>query len=383
MKNITKIMAMILSVLIAVTALPMAVFAEELSALAENSAVVLTTDKTYEDITNVLTVKYCLEDIYSWYYLPSGTSLDHINGIWLWTGEQDFYLKYRSKNSGAGWLPQVLSTENDWDDFAGSANGAMTNLSIEVYTMGGTRLYDDYVVMYRAKVAGEWLEWVSNGTPTAMETIKSEYGLSGSLDTASTNAGWASRGNIQQLEVKMYKKVGATYSGNVNGNDFEEITGNVPMYYRETSSSTWESLNNGVAAFDQMEGLLLQTSPSCPYYFSYAAKDATHGWNSYVSSRKSGTYDYAGYTYPVTNIGIRVYAYNTRVYDNYVVMYRAKAEDMNGWLDWVSNAKPEVMYAIKSAYGLDGDLDTSSTDAGDSRYGHITALESACTEGRI
>ena len=61
--------------------------------------------------------------------------------------------------------------------------------------------------MYRAKVAGAWLDWVSNGNPSVMQTIKSGFGLQGNLDTSSTDAGWASKGVIQALEIRDYERI--------------------------------------------------------------------------------------------------------------------------------------------------------------------------------
>ena len=40
-----------------------------------------------------------------------------------------------------------------------------------------------------------------------MQTIKSEYDLSGNLDTSSTDAGWASRGYIQALEIRVFERI--------------------------------------------------------------------------------------------------------------------------------------------------------------------------------
>ena len=88
----------------------------------------------------------------------------------------------------------------------GASSYSVTNISIEVYDYT-RRIFDNYVVMYRAKVAGAWLDWVSNGNPSVMQTIKSGFGLQGNLDTSSTDAGWASKGVIQALEIRDYERI--------------------------------------------------------------------------------------------------------------------------------------------------------------------------------
>ena len=60
--------------------------------------------------------------------------------------------------------------------------------------------------MYRAKVAGQWLDWVSNGTSQVMQEIKTQFSLSGNLDANATDAGYFSLGPITQLEIRVYER---------------------------------------------------------------------------------------------------------------------------------------------------------------------------------
>lgn len=139
----------------------------------------------------------------AWQTLTPTTTFSSVSSIKLQTPNKPYYFKYKCRDNSHGWLDPVLST--DAGEYAGWPGYPITNIAIEVYDYTG-RIYDNFVVMYRAKVAGSWLDWVSNGNPTAMQTIKSEFGLSGNLDTSATDAGWASLGVIQALEIRVYER---------------------------------------------------------------------------------------------------------------------------------------------------------------------------------
>lgn len=153
-----------------------------------------------------ITQQYRTTGTTAWKSLTPSTSFNGSDGILLQTSNKPYYLKYKCRDNSHGWLDPVLSTENGSYDYAGWPGYSITNISIEVYDHNGA-IYDNYVVMYRAKVAGAWLDWVSNGNPNVMQTIKSEYGLQGNLDTGSTDAGWANRGVIQALEIRVYERI--------------------------------------------------------------------------------------------------------------------------------------------------------------------------------
>ena len=150
-----------------------------------------------------ITQQYRATGTSTWKTLTPTTTFNGSDGILIQTSNKPYYLKYKSRDNSHGWLDPVRSTDSGTYDYAGWPGYSVTNISIEVYNYTG-RIYDNYVVMYRAKVAGAWLDWVSNGNPTVMQTIKSEFGLSGSLDTSSTDAGWASKGVIQALEIRVF-----------------------------------------------------------------------------------------------------------------------------------------------------------------------------------
>lgn len=124
------------------------------------------------------------------YNLNSSVSVDSMDGVRLQTSGKPYYLYYRSRNASHGWLRFVSSDNSGETDYAGWHGCPMSNLEIQVYLQGGTRIFDDYVVMYRANVTGYgWLDWVSNGTPSVMDSISRQFSLSGGLDTAATEAG--------------------------------------------------------------------------------------------------------------------------------------------------------------------------------------------------
>ena len=126
-------------------------------------------------------------------------------------------------------------------------------------------------------------------------------------------------------------------------NTFREASG-ITQQYRATGTTAWQTLMPNTT-FTGADGVLLQTSNK-PYYLKYKCRDNSYGWLDPVLSINSGTYDYAGWLgYSVTNISIEVYDYTRRIFDNYVVMYRAKVA--GAWLDWVSNGNPSVMQTIR------------------------------------
>lgn len=275
----------------------------------DNAATSHAATKTFDEITDELDVQYYSND------------KQDFCGVRINTNSSNFYLKYKSMNAGnRSWLGYVYSTKLGENDYAGILDKPMTQLAIEVYTAGGMRIFDDYVVMYRAKVPDRgWLNWVSNGDSEVMHTIQSEYPdeITGGLDTGyySNFAGWAPYGNIQALEIRMFKRVGSGSSGGssapVEAGDFQLASG-ITMKYRQTGTDTWTAFGvNDTVSFSDIDGIMLETAGK-PYYFRYAAKDKTTGWNPYVSSRDANVNDhkngYAGYGgRPITNVAIEVH----------------------------------------------------------------------------
>lgn len=131
-------------------------------------------NKTFREVTDI-TQQCRLNGSSVWQSLTPSLNTNGIAGIRLVTSNKPYYFKYRTRDNTHGWLDYVFSTNAN--DYAGWPGYSMTNVEIQVYDDSGKRIFDDYIIMYRAKVAGEWLDWVSNGSSDAMQTIKSEFNL--------------------------------------------------------------------------------------------------------------------------------------------------------------------------------------------------------------
>ena len=139
----------------------------------------------------------------AWKNIDPANSANKMEFVKLETNYAYFYLEYRVRTSAYEWCGPAYS--NQWGTSAGKSGAAIANLEIKVYNCTKNAYdYSDYVVMYRAKVAGEWLDWVSNGSEAVMNSIKSDFGLSGNIDAGATDSGWLSRGNITALQVMMF-----------------------------------------------------------------------------------------------------------------------------------------------------------------------------------
>ncbi len=144
----------------------------------------------------------------TWLNLTPSIDVLSMNSLKLQTKNKPFYLKYRTSNRGKGWLDYVLSTSTT--DFAGWKGYPVTALEIQLFANNGTRLFDTHAVMYRSKVAGEWLSWVSNVDLEIMQRLQLENNLGGALDADSTFSGWESKGDIQAIEIRLFENVGAS-----------------------------------------------------------------------------------------------------------------------------------------------------------------------------
>ena len=264
-------------------------------------------NNTFEEITGVTKEYY---NGTSWQTISNlaGVS-DRIEGVKLQTSNQPYYFVYRSRSNERGWEDYVSSNNSGPYDFAGYFGYAMTNLEIQVFE-GNDRIYDNYVIMFRAKVAGEWLDWVSNGSAEIMSTIKSEYQLNGGLDTVSVEAGWASLGSIQALQIRMFKRKSYTPPTitETESGAFAVATG-IGKSYRPLSTYTWTSFSSDITSncTNGIDGVKLQTSGK-PYHFYYRVRDSYHGWLDDVDSRTtSGDDSFAGWgSYPIYNLEINV-----------------------------------------------------------------------------
>ena len=142
---------------------------------------------------------------------------------------------------------------------------------------------------------------------------------------------------------------------------FQEITLDVEKSYLSTA---WKTFGTEFTAY-QITAIQFQTAANAPFYLYYRTYNKGRGWLPYVSSRDD---DYAGFglndTRGVQAVGIQVKENSTdeKMDDTYIVMYRARVGNRS--LPWVSNARPDLMSQVYEYFHLDGELDTSSGNAG-------------------
>lgn len=292
----------------------------------------------------------------TWRSFSRGVLSSRIDGIEIHTSSnKPYYLSYRTFNEGqSSYYPAVSSTGND---YAGYPNKAIQKLSIEVFSTSGTKMTSGVIVMYRARVEGRWLPWVSNADPEWMRSVQSKYSLDGTLDTSGAYAGITGK-NIEGVEVRIFED-----DTSVPGSgDFDGSEAGLTLSYMKDSESNWNNFNKTVMTGDYIDGIKIQTSSSDSFYISYRTLNEGKGsYYPYVSSTEN---DYAGYPGKhIQRLSISVYdKTGNKLTTGIVVMYRVFVDDR--WLPWVSNADPEWMRSVQSQYNLGGSLDTSASYAG-------------------
>ncbi len=309
-----------------------------------------------------LSMAYMSGDASNWIDCRNSVIFDSADGLRIQTDPSlPFYLSYRTQNEGVfGYYSDVSSVDTSAAAYAGSAGKPIQRVGIYALDKSGNKLTSGVVVMYRARVEGVWMPWVSNAAPEWMHSVHSQYDLMGTLDTASGHTGVAGK-NIDGFEVRIF-------TGKSNYHPVENLPGAEyapSLSYMADSLSNWTSFSQKATA-DHMDGIRIQTDPSKEYYISYRTKNAGNSsYYSFVSSLDTSSSAYAGSAgKPIQRLGIRVYRRSdgAKLTTGVVVMYRVYA---NGhWLKWVSNADREWMDSARSKYGLDGGMDYVSGYAG-------------------
>ncbi len=285
----------------------------------------------------------------------SGTSETAMDGIKIQTPKSSpYFLRYRTWNSGkADWYSRV---DSNADDYAGAPNRPIQRLQIQVYGADGTKITEKIVVMYRARVAGRWLPWVSNAEPEWMQSVHAKYNLGGTIDTNSYYAGNAGQ-NMDGIEILVYEEgmLGDYTGGEVGASALQYMFGNL---------DNWQSFDNSFYA-EQIDGIKIQTAANKGYYLQYRTKnEGKTDWYPFVKSTGTAYNDYAGYPGKAVQL-LEIQAYKndgTRLRSGVIVMYRVSIEGR--WLPWVSNADPEWMRDMQSKHSLGGTLSVNSTYAG-------------------
>ncbi len=309
-----------------------------------------------------LSMAYMRGDASNWIDCRNSVIFDSADGLRIQTDPSlPFYLSYRTQNEGKDdYYSDVSSIDTSAAAYAGSAGKPIQRVGIYALDKNGNKLTTGVVVMYRARVEGVWMPWVSNAAPEWMHSVHSQYDLMGTLDTASGHTGVAGK-NIDGFEVRIF-------TGKSNYHPVENLPGTEyapSLSYMADSLSNWTSFSQKATA-DHMDGIRIQTDPSKEYYISYRTKNAGNSsYYSFVSSLDTSSSAYAGSAgKPIQRLGIRVYRRSdgAKLTTGVVVMYRVYA---NGhWLKWVSNADREWMDSARSKYGLDGGMDYVSGYAG-------------------
>lgn len=285
----------------------------------------------------------------------SGTSETAMDGIKIQTPKSSpYFLRYRTWNSGkSDWYSRV---DSNADDYAGAPNRPIQRLQIQVYGTDGTKITEKIVVMYRARVAGRWLPWVSNAEPEWMQSVHAKYNLGGTIDTNSYYAGNAGQ-NMDGIEILVYEE---GMLGDYTGGE----VGASALQYMFGSLDNWQSFDNSFYA-EQIDGIKIQTAANKGYYLQYRTKnEGKSDWYPFVKSTGTAYNDYAGYPGKAIQL-LEIQAYKndgTRLRSGVIVMYRVSIEGR--WLPWVSNADPEWMRDMQSKHSLGGTLSVNSTYAG-------------------
>ena len=308
-----------------------------------------------------LNLSYMSDSLSNWTPFSRSVVSSDLDGIKIQTdSSQPFYLQYKSWNEGrSSYYPVVDSRGTAYNDYAGYPGQTIQLLSITAHSNDGTKLTSGVVIMYRVRVAGVWLPWVSNADPEWMQSVFRQYNLDGTLDTVSTYAGNKGQ-NIDGVEIR-------AFTGTTNNNPVGNLSGTeyVPsLSYMNDSLSNWTPFSGSVIT-SKLDGIKIQTDPSKPYYLVYKSWNAgKSGYYPDVKSTGTAYNDYAGYPgQPTQLLSIKAYRNDgVKLTTGVVVMYRVHIGD--SWIPWVSNADPEWMRSVQNKYGLGGVLDYDAYYAG-------------------
>ena len=126
-----------------------------------------------------------------------------------------FHLEYRTWNEGVGkYYPYVNSEDDSADSYAGLAGKAIQRVNIVAYDDNNNKVDTGIVVMYRARVDGSWLPWVSNANAASMQSVQEKYGGMDDLDTTSGYAGISGK-NMDGFQIRVF--VEQPIGGNTGG----------------------------------------------------------------------------------------------------------------------------------------------------------------------
>ena len=326
--------------------------------------------------TSALSMKYYTGTASSkqWKTFKTSATDSGITGLRLTTDPNaSYYLEYQTQNSGLTYFfGEVSSLATAADAYAGTGDceseakqRAIQCIRIRVLEKGtDAEIKSEIVVMYRTKTGGRWLPWVSNADPEWMESVKSKYGLDGTLDKSGSYAGLPGQ-NIEGLEIRLFDERGGQGEPDEGITEISGKEESPALSFTANGSQSFVSFNRvTLMQSGTINTLKIQTDPSKQYYLSYRVRaEGESGYYSAVKSTDTGADAYAGvFSKPIQTLEIEVCTKSgTSITENIVVMFRAYTDR---WLPWVSNADPEWMKSVKLRYNIAGSLDTGSGYAG-------------------
>ncbi|MBQ7969100.1 MAG: C39 family peptidase [Clostridia bacterium] len=145
--------------------------------------------------------KYRVAGSKEWKNLTSEDYISNIDGLFLYTYDKPYYLKYRCFTEKYGWLEPVSSLENGEYDYAGLPGETIKDIDIEIWDHKG-KVDDKYIVLYRIKTDRGWLDWRSSGQNTLTRQIVN--------DNRDLNAGGLSNvelRNVNGIEIRVFEKI--------------------------------------------------------------------------------------------------------------------------------------------------------------------------------
>ncbi|WP_093989891.1 C39 family peptidase [Massiliimalia timonensis] len=224
-----------------------------------------------------VSLSYMRDNLDNWTSFTHRVTTSPIEGIKIQTStSKGYYLMYKTKNAGlSSYLPLVKSTGTAYNDYAGLPGKAIQLLHIQAYKNDGTRLRSGVVVMYRVRVSGRWLPWVSNADPEWMVSVQSKYNLGGTLDTKSTYAGNAGQ-NIDGVEIRVFEENDTNGTTHTPTGDYKII--NVPFISQYPKYPTGcESVSTVMAL--NYAGINMTVDK---FIDNYLNKGSTSGFNPYI-----------------------------------------------------------------------------------------------------
>ncbi len=119
--------------------------------------------------------------------------------------DKNYYLSYCTTNSPyTEYYPEVSSMS---DEHAGSDGKPITKLQIHLLRKSDSApITEGTVLLYRVKIKGAWLPWVSNANEVWTRSVQVKYGIKGVIDNTSDYAGTMDNTPIEGVEIRIFEE---------------------------------------------------------------------------------------------------------------------------------------------------------------------------------